>query len=274
MAPDKLTLKSTVKLNSGYDLPLLGFGIDTATRYYNQAESGAGLVASGVPRDQVFFTTKISGANARDGHLTYATLAAQVDAALAQTGLAYLDLVLIHCPYGGPRTRRAAWTALVDAVDAGKVRSIGVSNYGVAHLDELEALIRELEAERGPGRGGVLSVGQYEMHPWIRHDDIEDWCARRGVVVQAYCPIVRGQRFGDAKLVALAERHGKSQAQVLLRWGLQRGYPVVIRTGRRERLMENMDVFDFELEEHEVLDLVSGEYSPCTWDPTVEPLEV
>jgi diketogulonate reductase-like aldo/keto reductase len=192
-----------------------------------------------------------------------------VDTALEQTKLDYLDLVLIHAPYGGPDTRKGVWRALVEAVDAGKVRSIGVSNYGVHHLDELEAYIKELEAERGgAGRGG-----QWEVHPWLARPDITGWCEARGVAVEAYCPIVRGQRFGDARVAALAAKYGKTEAQVLLRWSLQKGFVPLVKSVTASRIEENAAVFDFELTQDEVDGLTTDEYSPCAWDPTKEPLE-
>lgn len=131
--------------------------------------------------------------------------------------------MLLHAPYGGPQARKDAWRGLVECVEAGTVRSIGVSNYGVHHLDELEAYMRELEAER-PGSGGVLSVGQWEVHPWCAREDVAAWCRARGVVVEAYSPLVRGERWGEPVLKRLAEKYGVSEAQVLLRWSLQKGY--------------------------------------------------
>lgn len=181
--------------------------------------------------------------------------------------------MLIHWPYGGPEKRKGAWRALVESVEAGKVRSIGVSNYGVHHLIELEEYIKELEAERGAGKGGVISVGQWEIHPWLPRPDIVSWCTSRNIVVQAYCPIVRGERFGDAKVVSLARKYGKTEAQVLLRWSLQRGLVPLVKSVTPSRIEENAGIFDFELMGEEVEGLVTEEYSPCAWDPAIEPLE-
>lgn len=182
--------------------------------------------------------------------------------------------MLLHAPYGGPDGRKGAWRALVELVEAGKVRSLGVSNFGVHHLDELEAYIQELEAERGgPGKGGIISVGQYELHPWIDRSDIVEWCTHRDIVVEAYCPIVRGERFGDAKAGALADKYGKTEAQILLRWSLDKGFVPLVKSVTPSRIKENAGIFDFELTQDEVKSLETGEYKPCTWDPTVEPLE-
>lgn len=206
--------------------------------------------------------------------LSYENTQKLVATALEDTKLDYLDLVLIHAPYGGPENRKGSWRALVELVEAGKVRSIGVSNYGVHHLDELEAYIKELEDERGgAGKGGVISVGQWEVHPWLTRPDIVKWCTDRNIAVEAYCPIVRGERFGEPKVKALADKYGKTEAQILLRWSLQRGLVPLVKSVTPSRILENTQLYDFELTAGEVEDLATTDYSPCAWDPTVEPLE-
>ena len=129
---------------------------------------------------------------------------------------------LIHAPYGGKEGRTGAWRALVEAQQAGKIRSLGVSNYGVHHLNELEAYIKELEGQKGKGKGGEISVGQWELHPWLTRPDILDWCNERGVICEAYCPLVRGERFDDPKLQALAKKYSKTPAQILIRWSMEK----------------------------------------------------
>ncbi|CEJ91796.1 hypothetical protein VHEMI07487 [[Torrubiella] hemipterigena] len=209
----------------------------------------------------------------RANPLSYENAHKLVDKALEDTKLGYLDLVLIHSPYGGPENRKGAWKALVECVEAGKVRSIGVSNYGVHHLQELEEYIKELEQERGAGKGGVISVGQWELHPWLTRSDIVSWCEKRDIALQAYCPLVRGERLDDPKLVALSSKYGKTPAQILLRWSLQKGFVPLVKTVTPSRLTENADLYDFELSEEDMKDLTTEDYSPCAWDPTVEPLE-
>ncbi|KAK3986979.1 NADP-dependent oxidoreductase domain-containing protein [Cladorrhinum sp. PSN332] len=288
MAP--LTIDTKLKLNSGYEIPQLGFGVyqtpprdtqrcvtealnagylhvDSAAYYRNEAACAEAIRSFG--RDKVFFTSKIM-----PGSLNYGSVISQVDRMLQETNLGYLDLVLIHAPFGGSDNRKAAWKALVESVEAGKIRSIGVSNYGVHHLDELEKHIAELEEERGgKGKGGVISVGQWEIHPWVARNDIVEWCAKRNIAVEAYCPLVQGQRWGEPELKKLAEKYGKSEAQILIRWSLQKGLVPLPKSVTSERIRANADVFDFELTPEEVKELQTDEYSPISWDPNVEPLE-
>lgn len=126
-----------------------------------------------------------------------------------------LDRVLLHAPYGGKEGRLGAWRALVEAQKAGKIRSIGVSNYGIHHLEELEAYINS-------GVGGQISVGQYEIHPWCAREDIAGWLKKRNVVVEAYSPLVQATRMGEPSLQSLAKKHSKTPAQILIRWSLQK----------------------------------------------------
>lgn len=174
------------------------------------------MKAQTIPRSDLFFTSKVPTRK-----MSYEGAKGCVDESLKQTGLDYLDLYLLHAPYGGKEGRLGAWQALADAVKDGKLKSIGVSNYGVHHLEELEQYIKETDAAKGKGAGGVLSVNQIEVHPWLARKDIVDWCQKRGVVVEAYAPLVQGERAGEKVLADLSKKHGKSWAQVLLRWSLQ-----------------------------------------------------
>jgi diketogulonate reductase-like aldo/keto reductase len=218
-------------------------------------------------REDIFFTSKAPS-------ISYKAVSAQVDTSLKESGLDYIDLMLLHSPYGGSENRKGGWKALVEAVEAGKVRSIGVSNYGVHHLDELKQHIAELEKERGgQGKGGVVSVGQWEIHPWCAREDIVAWCKDNGVVVEAYSPLVRGKRWGDKTLAALAKKYSKSEAQVLVRWSLQKGYVPLPKSVTPERIRQNAQVYDFALTPEEVKQLQTDEYAPVCWDPNVTGLE-
>jgi diketogulonate reductase-like aldo/keto reductase len=243
--------------------------VDSAAAYRNEAPCGLAIAKSPLPRSSIFFTSKIPPRG-----LSYANTKSQINSSLRATGLSYIDLMLIHAPYGGRQGRKGAWRALVEAQEAGLVRSIGVSNYGVHHLDELEGFIKELEEERGgPGKGGKIDVGQWELHPWLERPDIVAWCRERNVVLEAYSPLVRGQRMDSALLKPLMKKHGKNAAQILLRWSLQKGFVPLPKSVTKSRIEENAELFDFVLDEEDMKSLETGEYSPCTWDPTVSGLE-
>ncbi|EAA63235.1 hypothetical protein AN2801.2 [Aspergillus nidulans FGSC A4] len=279
-----LSLKSTQKLLSGYEIPILGYGpnkrggkrhrrgtqarIQTRTtlpaRLFdrmaddNEKEVTAAIAKAGLSRSQVFLTTKIPPrANG------YEAAKKSIEDSLKQANTEYFDLILIHAPYGGKEGRLGTWKALVEAQKAGKTRSIGVSNFGVHHLEELQMYISS-------GGGGQIDVGQYELHPWLARPDIVDWLRKHGAVVQAYCPIVRNQRGDEPVLKELGKKYGKSAAQVLIRWSLQKGFVPLPKSVTPSRIKENAEVFDFELTEEDMAKLETGKYEPCAWDPTVE----
>ncbi|KAF4556048.1 Aldo-keto reductase-like protein 26 [Elsinoe fawcettii] len=281
-----LTMESSLKMPSGHSIPMLALGVyqtpmgvaedvtahairhgyrhvDSAAAYRNEEQSSKGMLAAGVPREQLFFTSKVPPKS-----INYEDAKKVVDESLSKTGLDYIDLYLLHAPYGGKSGRMGAWKALVEAVEAGKVRSIGVSNYGVHHLEELEQYIKETDAKEGKGKGGILSVNQVELHPWLARPDIVQWCEKRGVILEAYSPLVRAQRMDEPILKALSEKHGKTGAQVLLRWGLQKNFVILPKSVTHGRIEENRNLYDFELSKEDMQSLDTGEYSPCAWDPT------
>jgi diketogulonate reductase-like aldo/keto reductase len=242
--------------------------IDSAATYRNEAPCGAAISKSGIPRSEVFFTSKIPPRN-----LSYERTKKQVETTLEVTGFDYIDLLLIHAPYGGREGLKGAWKALLEAQDAGKVRSLGISNYGVHHLDEMEVYMKELEKERGKGKGGVIDVGQWELHPWLAREDIVKWCQKRNIVLQAYSPLVRGQRMEEKILQPLMKKYQRTAAQILLRWSIQKGFVPLPKTVTPRRIDENADIYDFELTDHDMDTLKTGAYSPCTWDPTTSTVE-
>ncbi|KAI1317570.1 2,5-diketo-D-gluconic acid reductase A [Xylariaceae sp. FL0255] len=286
-------LNSTFKLNSGYEIPRLGFGVyqtpppetkvavleafkagyrhvDSAAAYRNEGGSGEAIRESGLPRSSIFFTSKIPTRSIRGG---YEAVKEQIDLSVKTADVEYIDLMLLHAPYGGSANRKAAWKALVEAVEEGKVRSIGVSNYGVHHLDELEAHIKELEEERGgKGKGGVISVGQYEIHPWCARNDVIEWFAKRNIACEAYSPVVQGTRWGNKTLIALAEKYGKTEAQILLRWSLQKGLVPLPKSVTPSRIVENAGLYDFEITGEDMKELETDDYAPVCWDPLVSGL--
>ncbi|EQL37128.1 hypothetical protein BDFG_01411 [Blastomyces dermatitidis ATCC 26199] len=277
MAP--LKLQSTHKMNSGYEIPVLGFGvyqtppeqtknavlkalqvgyrhIDSARAYHNEAECGAAVRASGLKRSDVFFTTKVPRKA-----MGYEQTKDSIESSLKAANLDYIDLMLLHAPYGGREAREGSWRALVEAQKEGKVRSIGVSNYGVHHLDELE--------EYNKGIGGKIDVGQYELHPWLARPDIVEWLKKRNVVIEAYSPLVQATRMDDPLIKNLAQKHNKSPGQILLRWSLQKGFVPLPKSVHDNRIEENSEIFDFELSAEDMETLNTGEYHHVCWDPTV-----
>ena len=274
------------KMLSGHLIPTLGYGVyqtpasvtedvvlkafetgyrhvDSARVYRNEQPCADAIRKSGIPRDQIFFTSKVPPRS-----MGYDATKSAIASSFSQTGLDYIDLYLIHAPYGGKEARRGTWRALVEAQQSGKIRSIGVSNYGVHHLDELESYIKELEKDNGEGKGGKISVGQWELHPWLMRPDIVDWAKKREMIIEAYCPLVRGERFREPSLQKLAKVYGKTPAQILVRWSLQKGFVPLPKSETPSRIVENAGVYDFELSKQDLQDLETDEYSPCSWDPT------
>ena len=225
--------------------------IDTAAMYGNEEDVGRAIRESGIPRDDLFVTTKLW--NSDQG---YASAIKACDASLAKLKLDYIDLYLIHWPEPGKRLD--SWRALVDLRMRGKCRSIGVSNYTIAHLKELLA------------RSEVVpSVNQVEFSPFLYQAELLDFCRARGIQLEAYCPLTRGEKLDDPIVGKVARRHGKTPAQVLLRWALQHRVVVIPKSAQPPRIDENADLFDFSLDESDMaaLDSLNADYRAC-WDPT------
>ena len=210
--------------------------VDTAKLYYNEAGVGAGVRASGIPRDEVFVTTKVWN----DDHGYDQTLRA-FDASLALLGMDYVDLYLIHWP--APKQDRYVdtWRALEAIKRDGRARSIGVSNFNQPHLEKLLASADETPV-----------INQVEIQPWLQQRDLRDFDAAHGVVTEAWSPLARGRVLGEPTLEAIGEKHGKSSAQVVLRWHIQQGLVVIPKSNSIERVRENSEVFDFELDDSDL----------------------
>jgi 2,5-diketo-D-gluconate reductase A len=248
-------------LNDGHAIPQLGLGvfqvpagetgrvvaealeigyrhIDTAQMYGNEAGVGEAVAGSGLPRDAVFVTTKLSNGNHRpdDARRSF-------DRSLEALGLDHVDLFLIHWPRPrqDPDGYVAAWRVLEELAGDGRARSIGVSNFEVEHLERLAA---ETDV--------VPAVNQIELHPYFQNREVAAWGERHGVVTEAWAPIARRAVLGDAVVAELAAAHGRTPAQVVLRWHLQRGFVVFPKSSNAARLRENFDVFDFQLSVDEV----------------------
>lgn len=272
----RLAIRSTLDMNHGGAIPLLGLGtfrapgdgsaraavlaaldagyrhVDTAAIYENEEDVGAAIRESGVPRDEIFVTTKLS----RHDH-GYDQALRGLDESLGRLGLDYVDLYLIHWPESDRRLE--SWDALARLREEGRTRAIGVSNYTPDHLAEL------LDHS-----AVVPALNQFELHPfnWRSRRDFVDACREHDIVVEGYAPLVKAKRLGDDTLERVARAHGKSTAQVLIRWALQHGIVTIPKSENPDRIRQNADVFDFALDE-EQMRLLDGldEGLTTSWDP-------
>jgi len=210
--------------------------VDTAKLYFNEAGVGAGVRAAGVPRDEIFVTTKVWN----DDQGYDETLRA-FDASLALLGMDYVDLYLIHWP--APKQDRYVdtWRALEAIKRDGRARSIGVSNFNAPHLEKLLANSQESPV-----------INQVEVQPWLQQRALRDFDAAHGIVTEAWSPLARGRAIGDPTLEAIGAKHGKSSAQVVLRWHIEQGLVVIPKSNSIERIRENSRVFDFELDDSDL----------------------
>lgn len=205
--------------------------VDTAAAYHNERGVGSGLRASGVPREELFITTKLW--NADHG---YGSAVAACRASLDRLRLDYVDLYLIHWPVPTLDRYVETWRALVDLRAEGLVRSIGVSNFTAEHL-------RRLEAETGE----VPVVNQVELHPRLAQAGLREYHAAHGIATEAWSPLAQGRLMADPTLLSIAGRLGVSVARVILRWHVQQGTVVIPKSVTPSRMAENIDVFDFAL---------------------------
>jgi diketogulonate reductase-like aldo/keto reductase len=295
-----LPIETKLTLNDSHLIPQLGLGvwqtragatceaavlaaleagyrhIDTAAMYGNEESVGAAIRMSGIPRENIFVTTKLWNSD-------HGNPARALETSLRKLKLDYIDLYLIHYPV---RERRQSWRALEALRAEGKARSIGVSNFTIRHLTELLAETKTVPA-----------VNQVEFHPYLYQRDLLDFCAGEGIVIEAYSPLTKGVRLKDPKLVAVARKYKKTEpqqatpwsrlplldrlsrvseikspAQILIRWALQHGLVVIPKSANRRRIFEDADVFDFEIsaEDMEILDRFNENLRTC-WDPTNAP---
>jgi len=270
--------RAVLPLNTGVAIPQVGLGvwqtgrgettqaavasalrlgyrhIDTARIYGNERDVGLGIQHSGVPREQVFVTTKLW--NDDQG---YDSALRAFDASLARLGLEYVDLYLLHWPVAGRRLE--SWRALERIHADRRARAIGVSNFLSGHLDELLARAQIMPA-----------VDQIEVSPFLQQRETRSFCARHGIVVEAYSPLTHGQRLGHPAITKVAKRIGRTPAQVLLRWGIQQGMVILPKSSREARIRENAAIFDFTLDADTMMALDGCEEGLATgWDPRTQP---
>lgn len=247
-------------LSDGFKIPKLGFGtyglqgidgvrrienainegnclLDSAFNYENEGTVGRAIRNSGVPRDQITFASKLPGR-----HHEYDKALKTIEESVLRSGLDYIDLYLIHWPNPKEDKYVEAWQALVDAQKTGLVRSIGVSNFLPEHIDRLEA------------ETGVLPViNQIELHPYFNQEEQRAYDKSKGIITQAWSPVGRNNRaLSEELVVELAEKYGKTPAQIVLRWEVQLGTLPIPKSAHAGRQAENLAIFDFELSEDDM----------------------
>lgn len=254
----------SVKLNNGIEMPMVGFGVfqvsdeetekavlealkagyrllDTAAVYGNEAGVGRAIKASGIPREEIFVTTKL-WIQRENG---YENTKKALENSLTRLGLDYVDLYLMHQPFGDVHEQ---WRAMEDLYKAGKARAIGVSNF---HMDRLMDLITCHEI--------VPAVNQIETHPFYQRDAEIAFHKELGILQQAWAPLAEGkfEIFSNPILTQIAQKHGKSVAQVVLRWLNQRGVAIIPKSVKVERMFENREIFDFTLDEQDLAQIAT-----------------
>jgi diketogulonate reductase-like aldo/keto reductase len=257
VAPRSADGERTHELADGNVIPMLGLGvwqvenarecvdavrwaleegyrhIDTAQAYGNEESVGLGLRQSGVPREEIFVTTKFLPRSEDP--------VAALEASLRGLGLEYVDLYLIHWPEGGPTW---AWPGMERAREAGYARSIGVSNFGVDDLRQLLATATVMPV-----------VDQVQFSPYEYRKALLDACRQNGIALEAYSPLGTGRHLSSDTVARIARRHERTPAQVLLRWCIERGIPVIPKSTHRERIAENAQLFDFRLSDQDIAEL-------------------
>jgi len=249
----------SLTLHDGVEIPQLGFGVfqippgetqkaveealaagyrhvDTAAAYRNEKGVGAAISASGLPREEVFVATKLW--NSQQG---YDSTLAAFDASLGRLGFEYVDLYLIHWPVPTEDRFLDTWRAFERIREEGRARTIGVSNFRIEDLQRLDE-----EADDRP------TINQIELHPRFQQAELRAWHAEHGIATEDWSPLAQGEVLSDEAIVGIAERHGKTPAQVILRWHIQLGSVVIPKSVTPERIRQNLDILDFELSEDEM----------------------
>ena len=247
----------STSLNNGNQMPLLGLGvydmhaeeavqsvrfalqtgyrlIDTAAMYENEKQIGEGIRTSGISRDEIFLTTKVN--NPDQG---YDQTLKAFDESLKKLNTEYIDLYLIHWPIKGKR--KETWKAIETLYLNKRVKNIGVANYLLPFLKELEEYSNIVPA-----------VNQMEFSPYLFLENEWQYCKQHQIVLQAYTPLVRGQKFNDPRLQALALKYKKTPAQIILRWSIQQGISTIPKSANPLRIKENFEVFDFVIEQTDI----------------------
>ena len=271
----KLRINTKKELNNGKKIPLFGLGtylndngkqaidsilyaleigyrhLDTAAMYNNEREVGQAVRESGIPREEIFVTTKLWNSD----HGYQNTLDA-FSRSLDKLQLDYIDLYLIHWPV--EKLRLESWRALENIYADGLCKSIGVSNYMERHIDEV---IENFSI--------TPAINQIEFSPFLYLKDLQGYCDDRGIALESYSPLTKGYKLNDSRLTDIADKYIKSNSQILIRWCLQKGVICIPKSSSNNHIKENSEVYDFEIIESDMqkLDELNENYR-STWDPT------
>ena len=263
-----------MEMNDGYKIPVVGLGtwksepgdatynavlnsinagyrhIDTARAYDNESDVGRAIKDAGIDRKELFITTKLW--NKDQG---YETALEACEKSLARLGCDYIDLYLIHWPLKDKRNE--SWRAFIELQEKGLCKSIGVSNFTIDNLKEIEDRFDILPA-----------ANQVEFHPYHYQRELLDYCNSKNILIEAYSPLVHAKRMDEPRLVSISQELGKTPAQILIRWAMQRGMIVLPKSVNNDRIIENFAVFDFEISDSVMkrLDALDERYVTC-WDP-------
>jgi diketogulonate reductase-like aldo/keto reductase len=227
---------------------------DTAQAYENEQYLGEDWRASGLKREELFITTKIAVQN-----FGYKKAKRSFDESLRKLQTDYVDLLLLHFPV--TILRKKSWLALEEIREAGQAKSIGVSNYTIRHLEEMKNYAKIMPA-----------VNQIELHVFLQQPELIKYCQANDIVVEAYSPLVRGRGMDDPTIVKIAKKHGKSPAQIMLRWCLEQDLVILPKSVTPERIKQNLDVFDFKLDKADMAELAKLNQDMRTnWSPVHVP---
>ncbi|EPQ29432.1 uncharacterized protein PFL1_03187 [Pseudozyma flocculosa PF-1] len=276
-----LRLGSRLRLSDGNLIPRLGLGVyemddaetrravtwaldagyrhfDCAEWYYNERAVGEAIrqylqrPGCQLERADIFYVSKLQS------NRGYQSAKSSIQQSLQACQLGYIDLYLVHSPYGGRQRRLESWKAIEDAKDAGLLKSVGVSNYGQRHIEELLATCPKHEPV----------INQCDLHPFMARADLVEYCRKNEIALECWGPLVRGERMDHPTLKNLAKKHSVTPAQVLIRFSLQRDYVTIPKSVSKDRIEENANVFDFALDEKDMERLLSlDEYLVTDWDP-------
>ncbi|EMC97445.1 hypothetical protein BAUCODRAFT_33166 [Baudoinia panamericana UAMH 10762] len=280
MANSSPSLTTPIRLNNGLTMPQIHLGVylmsgaeashavhhaldagyravDSAQMYRNEKQVGNAILDwlkshPDVKREDIHYTTKLAS------NSDYARARQSISKSVRECGLGYVDLFLLHSPYGGKQARLESWRALEDAVKDGEVRIAGVSNFGEKHLEELLASKPRI----------TPAVNQIEVHPFNTRSNLTSYCQSHDIVVEAYAPLARALRMKHPTILELSKKYGCTAGQLMVRWSCQHGYVPLPKSVRKERIVENGQIGGFEIDGRDMKKMDGlDEYLVTDWDP-------